>query len=133
MKLISPLIETISESLDGMSDIQDYLGVFSNSDNPAYTPKAIAYNTLPINYTVPNDESCFIVFSIETVAPQKRESAAVLQEVGLKLFIGGYDADKVAEVIIGQWNNTQLYNYVVSYSGINYLPEGNINLRFNLI
>lgn len=132
MKPIEPLIESIYDSLTSNPALVSLLGSFTDT-NSDETPLAIAYGTLPENYRTPNTDKIYLVYNIEFSNPKPNQGKSFLQEVSLKFYIGGYDALRVVDILVGQFNNTQIYNYVISPKGTVQLPSGDITLRFNLI
>ncbi|WP_159065940.1 hypothetical protein [Deinococcus ficus] len=132
MKPIANIDQAIYDALTANPEVVALLGNFSNSDDPEYTPVAIAAGTLPENYSIPG-EKAFIVFNLESASPVGSETRTHLQNLSLKFFVGGQGASNLIEILMGQLDGTQLYNYVISYRGFNMLPDGNITIRFNLI
>lgn len=132
MKPIEPLIDAVYTALTSLPDLMNLIGTFSDTASDS-TPTAIAYNTLPENYKTPGSDKAYIIYNIEFTSPRLNQGKTFLQEVSLKFYIGGYDAPRIVDLLMGQFNNTQIYTYVISPKGMLQLPNGDMTLRFNLI
>ncbi|MFC6748197.1 hypothetical protein [Deinococcus aquaticus] len=127
MKNIDSLINGLYTMLSGVDASNNYLGLFDS------TTKAIAFNEIPIEYELPKNGKCFMVYALETTQAKSSETKIRLSDTVLKIFISGDSALALSAAVSDALDGSIISTFHCSYLGMNIMPNGNITIRFNLI
>ena len=129
MKHLEPLITSLYEAF---SNYPSYVGQFTDSTTKTKTT-AIAYGETTETTLIPTRDKCFIVYNLENAITLPSESKSRLREVYLKVYIGGFDAITLAELLTETLDGSIIASHTCTSTSMNHLPNGDVTLRFTLI